>query len=189
MYLLKLIILILFFSIYSYSDEQFHYLKFENTDKDNAILKVEKKNKLYEYVIKYKFEKHGYINDNDANINFYDRNNEDKQSLIFANSIYINDNIWMDFNFNYENSLKKSIDDSMGLLSENKIYEKQSLVKFYFKPNSILTTNLSFESKNRNSDLDLNTSRYKNIILDDTNKISFNTHLRLDFIDIYTKVY
>ncbi|PHO14413.1 hypothetical protein, partial [Malaciobacter marinus] len=105
MYVIKLFIFLQFLYVYSYGI-QFDYIKLENIDKNNALLKVEKKNKLYEYVIEYKLEKNGYLNDNKLNTNFYDTsfydlNNEDKQSVTFANSLYINDNIWLDLNFNY----------------------------------------------------------------------------------------
>ncbi|AXX91536.1 hypothetical protein CPU12_11735 [Malaciobacter molluscorum LMG 25693] len=188
MYILKLFVFLLFSYIYSYCG-QLDFIKFENTDKNNAILKAEKKNKLYEYVIKYKFEKFGYTNQDNPNTNFFDTSNEDKQSVIFTNSIYLNDNIWIDLNINYENSLQKKVDGSLGLLSQNRVYKQQSLVKLYFKPNSILTTNLIFEGINKDSDIDINTNRYRNNILNDEKEISFNTYLDLDFIDIYTKFY
>ncbi|RXJ92768.1 hypothetical protein CRV00_12670 [Malaciobacter molluscorum] len=188
MYILKLFVFLLFSYIYSYCG-QLDFIKFENTDKNNAILKAEKKNKLYEYVIKYKFEKFGYTNQDNPNTNFFDTSNEDKQSVIFTNSIYLNDNIWIDLNINYENSLQKKVDGSLGLLSQNRVYKQQSLVKLYFKPNSILTTNLIFKGINKDSDIDINTNRYRNNILNDEKEISFNTYLDLDFIDIYTKFY
>lgn len=186
--LMKLFIFIILFNVYSYCI-QFDYIKFENTDKNNAILKAEKKNKLYEYVIKYKFEKYGYANDESVNTYLYDTNNEDKQSVIFTNSVYINDNVWLDLNFNYEDSIKKSVDGDVGVLSEDKINQQHSLVKLYFKPNSIFTTNITFEGINKDSNLDINAARYKNLILNDKKEISFNTYLNLDFLDIYTKVY
>lgn len=195
MYVIKLFIFLQFLYVYSYGI-QFDYIKLENIDKNNALLKVEKKNKLYEYVIKYKLEKNGYLNDNKLNTNFYDTNfydlnNEDKQSVTFANSLYINDNIWLDLNFNYEDSLKKSIDNSIGLFSENKIYKQQSLAKLYFKHNSIMTSKLSFESinSNLNSNINIDTNGYRNLILKDKNKVSFDTKLGFDSIDVYTKIY
>lgn len=195
MYVIKLFIFLQFLYVYSYGI-QFDYIKLENMDKNNALLKVEKKNKLYEYVIEYKLEKNGYLNDNKLNTNFYDTsfydlNNEDKQSVTFANSLYINDNIWLDLNFNYEDSLKKSIDNSIGLFSENKIYKQQSLAKLYFKQNSIMTSKLSFESinSNLNSNINIDTNGYRNLILKDKNKVSFDTKLGFDSIDVYTKIY
>lgn len=188
MYILRVFIFLLFSFIYLYSLE-FENIEFESLDENNAVLKAEKKDKFYEYVLKYKFGKYGYTDDEPYITDIFDKENEDKQDITFTNNLYLYDNIWVDLNVDYHDSLEKNKSDSGVSYSENKIIQQQSFAKLYFKPNSIITTNLTFENKNEDSDFDINNNTYNNFTLNKESKLSFDIGVDLDLIDIYTKFY
>ncbi len=173
--------------INTYSKLIANNFKLVDLDDENAEFKMAKKEENYDYALKYKLAKSGYENSDYINYhteNFY---NEDSYNLIFSSSIYLYDYMWLNFDMNYKDSLRSIMESSGGVAYLKKSTKEESSVGLYFKPNSIITSSISFENLNTNIDYDkfINQSS-KNT---DNKKLKFSITSDLDFVTLDTSVY
>ena len=161
-------------------------LKLSNIDKENAEFKVEKKEESFDYAIKYKLSKYGYEDSflDDPVDDFY---NEDLYNFLFVSRIYFDDKIWLNINMNYIDSSKNIIDNTGNLAYKKRSLKEKSIVKLYYKPNSFITSNISYENINNNIDYDKFTNQtYKSA---NNKKLSFNLTTDFDFFTLDSSFY
>jgi hypothetical protein len=156
--------------------------KWINLDDKNAEFKIEKKQETFNYAINSKLGKYGY-EDLDYTDN-YDTTlyNEDFYKFILSSNVYLYDDVWLNIDINYKDSLKNILDTTGNLAYKKKSIKQESIVKLYYKPNSIITSNLSFE--NINNSLDYDKFSYKSYNNSNNNKLSFNVNTKFDFVVI-----
>ncbi len=156
--------------------------KWINLDNENAEFKMEKKQESFNYAIKSKLGKYGY-----EDLDFTDSYettlyNEDFYKFIFSSNIYLYDDIWINIDINYKDSLRNMLDTTGNLAYKKKSIKQDSVLKLFYKPNSIITSNLSFE--NVNNSLDYDKFTYKSYNNSNNNKLSLNLNTKFDFITI-----
>ncbi len=152
--------------------------KWINLDDENAEFKIEKKQESFNYALKSKLGKYGYEDSDFTDSYITTLYNEDLYRLLFSSSFYLDDDVWLNFNTNYKDSSTSTITSIGGLAYEKKSIKQESNVKLFYKPNSILVTNLSFENINKTIDYDkfLN----KNLEDSNSNKLSLNVNTKFD---------
>lgn len=161
-------------------------LKLSNIDEENAEFKVEKKEESFDYAIRYKLSKHGY-EDTFLDYPISDSYNEDLYSFLFSSRIYIYDKLWLNINMNHTDSSRNIIDNTGSLAYKKRSLKEKSTVKLYYKPNSIITSSISFENINNNTDYDKFTNQtYKSA---NNKKLSFNLSTEFDFFTFNSSFY
>ncbi len=161
-------------------------LKLSNIDEENAEFKVEKKEESFDYAIRYKLSKHGY-EDSFLDYPVSDSYNEDLYSFLFSSRIYLDERLWLNLNMNHTDSSRNIVDNKGGLAYKKRSLKEKSTIKLYYKPNSIITSNLSFENINNNIDYDKFTNQtYKSA---NNKKLSFNLRTDFDFFTIDSSFY
>lgn len=170
----------------SYANTISKKLKLSSINKNNAQFKVEEKEDYFDYALKYKLSKYGYEDSffDYSNKNFY---NEDIHTLLFSTRIYFDDKVWLNFHLNHSDSSKNKINKAGSIAYKKRSLKEKSVVKLYYKPNSIITSNLSFENINNSIDYD----RFTNQSYKETNnkKLSFNLNGKFDFLTIDSSFY
>lgn len=154
-------------------------LEMLNLDSKNAEFKMEKKNENFDYAVNYKLSKNGY--ENLENIESY--YNEDLYNLLFSSNIYFYDNIWLNLNMNYRDSLKSILETTY----KRKSVKQEAIAKLYYKPNSSFSTNISLENIDNSIDYDKltnQTSRNTN-----NKKVSFNMNTDLNLFTLNTSLF
>jgi iron complex outermembrane receptor protein len=161
--------------------------KWTNIDGENAEFKIEEKQESFDYTLKSKLGKYGYEDLDFADnyiTNFY---NEDVYKLIFSSSVYLYDDIWLNFDINYKDSSRNIIDTAGSLAYKKKSIKQESIVRLFYKPNSFITSNISFENINNSIDYDKFT--YQSFNKSNNNKLSFNINTKFDFLVINTSFF
>lgn len=156
--------------------------KWTNLDDENAEFKIEKKQESFNYALKSKLGKYGYEDSDFTDSYVTTLYNEDLYKLLFSSSFYLDNNIWLNFNTNYKDSSTSTINSIGGLANKKKSVKEEAIVKLFYKPNSILTTNLSFENINKTIDYDKFTN--KDLENSNSNKLSFNVNTKFDFLTL-----
>jgi iron complex outermembrane receptor protein len=173
--------------INTYSKLITNNLKLVNLDDENAEFKMEKKQETFDYALRYKLGKAGYEDSSYLDYHNQDIYNEDSYNLLFSSSIYLYDYMWLNFNMNYKDSIRSTMDTSGGVAYKKKSVKEESAVKLYFKPNSIIISNISFENLNNSIDYD----KFVNQSFKNTNnkKLSLNVTSELGFATVNTSFY
>jgi iron complex outermembrane receptor protein len=164
-------------------DYNFYNLKLTTSNDKNAEVKVQKKRDFFEYSLKYKLSQDGYEYIQTPYYDFSNVENENFSNLVFDNHFYFDDNIWLDINMNYENSKGKTISGFGNLLYRKNSISQNSKVEFFFKPNSIVTTNIKFENT------DLGTSSYDHFKNNENKKLTLSLKGEFDLFTIKSSVY
>ena len=161
-------------------------LKLSNIDKENAEFKIEKKEESFDYALKYKLSKYSY-GDSYLDYSTSDFYNEDLYSFLFVSRIYLDDKIWLNINMNHTDSSKSIIDNTGNLAYKKRSLKEKSVLRLFYKPNSFITSNISYENINSNIDYDKFTNQtYKNA---NNKKFSFNITTDFNFFTIDSSFY
>ncbi|MGE4382443.1 MAG: hypothetical protein AB7D41_04510 [Arcobacter sp.] len=173
--------------INTYSKLITNNLKLVNLDEENAEFKMEKKEENFDYSLRYNLGKSVYEDSSYLDYHSEDFYNEDSYNLLFKSSIYLYDYMWVNFNINYKDSIRSVIDTSGGVAYKKKSIKEESAVKLYYKPNSIIVSNISFENLNNSIDYD----KFVNQSFKNTNnkKLSFNVSSELGFATLNSSFY
>lgn len=161
-------------------------LKWVNLDKEEAEFKMGKEDDFFKYMLNYKLKKAGYQSDDNTYTKYNDLYDEENMyNLLFNNYMYLNNEIWLDINMQYKDSIGSNYIASS--IYRKKDISQESNIKLYYKPYSFLTTSLSFEGTN--TDTIGHKSDYK-VFKDNKNKkFSFNVKSDFDFFSIDTSLY
>jgi iron complex outermembrane receptor protein len=153
-----------------------------NLNDENAEFKIEKKQESFNYVLKSELAKYGYEDLDFADNYETSLYNEDFYKFIFSSCVYLYDDVWLNIDINYKDSLRSILDTTGNLAYKKKSIKQESIVRLFYKPNSIITSNISFE--NINNSLDYDKFTYKSYNNSNNNKFSFNVNTKFDFVTI-----